>query len=110
MHKDQRRAARAAHKDQAADAGIYAFRGPGDALWVGLSKTLGSVENRLRFSLRTNGIAPPDLTKAWAAAQGEGFRFEVLERLDPDLVPMARDDLLKARVLVWRDTLRAGAV
>ena len=49
--------------------------------------------------------------------ESEGFvtrAFEngarMLERLDPDLVPMARDDLLKARVLVWRDTLRAGAV
>ncbi|MBH1973839.1 MAG: GIY-YIG nuclease family protein [Rhodobacteraceae bacterium] len=110
MQKDQRRAVRTALKDQKSDAGIYAFRSPTGAVWVGQSKTLASAENRLRFSLRTNGMAPADLTADWAAAQGEGFTFDVLERLDPELVPMARDDLLKARVLVRRADLKANAI
>jgi hypothetical protein len=110
MHKDQRRDARIALKEQKPDAGIFAFRSPTGAVWVGQSKTLASAENRLRFTLRTQGINPADLRAAWEAAQGEGFAFDVLERLDPELLPMTRDDLLKARVLVWRAELNANAV
>ena len=105
-----RKAATTAYKERKADAGIFAFRAPGGAVWVGAAPTLGTIENRLRFTLRTGGCRVPELAADWAAAGGEGFAFEVLERLDPDLVPMARDRLLKERAAHWRDMLDARPV
>ncbi|MBI1219126.1 MAG: GIY-YIG nuclease family protein [Rhodobacteraceae bacterium] len=110
MDRTARKAASSAWKDRPADAGIYAFRDAQGGVWVGASPTLGAIENRLRFSLRSGGATDPALAAAWAAAGGEGFVFEVLERLDPDLVPLARTDALKARVAHWRAVLDARAL
>jgi hypothetical protein len=107
MERDARRAAIAAWKERPVSAGIYAFRQDGGAVWVGASQTLGAVENRLRFILRTGGPTRPELAAAWAASGGEGFRFEVLERLDPELSPRARERELKERLEIWRDRLAA---
>lgn len=103
-----RRAIRTAYRERPADAGIFAFRGPAPgAVWVGGSPTLGSIENRLRFTLRHGPHRAPGLTEAWAAAGGAGFVFEVLERLDPELSPMARGDALKERAAHWQTALGA---
>ena len=108
IDRTARKAATAAWKDRPADAGIYAFRDTqGGGVWVGASPTLGAIENRLRFSLRSGGATEPALAAAWAAATGAGFVFDVLERLDPDLVPLARADALKARAAHWRAALGA---
>ncbi|WP_127903975.1 GIY-YIG nuclease family protein [Solirhodobacter olei] len=107
MEKDARRAAVAAWKERAVDAGVYAFRAPDGACWVGAARSLGAAENRLRFVLRTGGPAPAELAAAWGGAGGEGFRFEVLERLDAELSPMARARVLKEAVSIWRDRLAA---
>jgi len=105
-----RKAAAAAWKERKMAAGIYAFRGPDGMVWVGATPTLGAVENRLRFTLRTGSCPVAGLARAWEAASGEGFGFEVLETLDPELLPMARERLLKARLAHWRAELGAEAL
>lgn len=110
MDKANRKAAREAAREAKRDAGIFAFRGE-TGVWVGRSPVLASAENRLRFTLRQGGGFLPDaLTAAWAAAAGEGFRFEVLERLDPETPALLVADALKARAALWRDRLAAGAI
>lgn len=111
MDKTNRRAARAAAKEAKLDAGIFAFRGDAGGIWVGRSPTLASAESRLRFSLRQGGgFLPEALKDAWAAGAGEGFRFEVLERLDPETPALLVADTLKARAAFWRDQLGADAI
>lgn len=110
MDREARRAAASAWKERPANAGVYSFGPAGGPLWIGASKTLDAVENRLRFTLRTGGMAAPDLTAAWAEARGEGFRFEVLERLDPKLSPMAQARELKDRLKLWTERLAARPI
>lgn len=103
-----RKAVAAAWKERKVAAGIYAFRAPGGAVWVGATPTLGAAENRLRFELRMGSCRAADLAQAWAAAAGEGFVFEVVEALDPELGPMTRGRLLKERLIHWRQALGAA--
>lgn len=105
-----RKAAIAAWKDRDPDAGFYAFRAPDGQVWVGATQTLSSVENRIRFTLRTGSNRTPGLQAAWNASDGAGFAYEVLARLDADLVPMARDSALNEDVKVWRVRLDAHSI
>ena len=100
MDRQQRRAARAEFLDRDQDAGIYALRFR-DAVFVGAAPRLAAAENRLRFTLRQGGERNGALAAAWAA-EGD-FRFEILEAFDPELSPMRRRDLLKERLVAWRD-------
>jgi hypothetical protein len=102
-----RKAAAAAWKERKVAAGVYAFRAPDGAVWVGATPTLDAAENRLRFTLRTGSCRVPALARAWQAAGGEGFDFEVLEALDPELGAMTRERLLKERLAHWRGDLGA---
>lgn len=108
--KKTRRELSRAWRDQPANAGIYAFHGPQGAVWVDASPTLDKIENRLRFTLRMRDCRVPGLQSAWDAARGDGFRFEVLERFDPELTPMARETLTKARLAHWRAEIVRQAV
>jgi hypothetical protein len=105
-----RKAAITAWKDRDPDAGFYAFRGPDGQVWVGATQTLSSAENRIRFTLRTGSNRTPGLQAAWNASSGEGFSYEVLARLDADLVPMARQSALKEDVKLWRARLGANPI
>ena len=105
-----RKAAVTAWKERKVEAGIFAFHAPGGQVWVGATPTLGAAENRLRFTLRTGSCRVSSLARAWAEAGGEGFRFEVLDELDPELVPMARKRLLQERLSHWQDRLKADAL
>lgn len=111
MTLSPRQTARLMLKDQKPSAGIYAFRHlPGGAVWVGASKTLPSAEARLRFTLRTGGIAPADLTALWRVQPPDSFAFEVLEQFDPDLPAISLPDALKSRAAHWRQTLGARPI
>lgn len=111
MDRTNRKAAREAAKDAKRDAGVFAFRDAAGGLWVGKSPTLASAENRLRFMLRQGGgMLPATLKSAWASAGGEGFTFEVLDRLDPETPDLLLADELKARAADWRERLGAVAI
>ncbi|MAQ84238.1 MAG: hypothetical protein CMH12_13510 [Maritimibacter sp.] len=91
-----RRSIKTQWKDTPPDAGIYAVR-VGAGVWIGATLRLGAAERRLRFTLKTGGARPPALQ---AAYRGE-MEFEVLERFDEDISPMARERLSKERRAHW---------
>lgn len=109
MDRADRKAAQVAWRERDTEAGVYAFRGPGE-VWVGASRTLDKAENRIRFELRMGACRTPGLQAAWAAAGDGAFRYEVLERFDPELSEMARAGLLKERAAHWRARLGARAI
>ncbi len=109
MKAEDRKAAVAACKEQKADAGIFAVRcAAAGGVWVGPSPNLGAAENKLWFTLRTGSHPRADLQQAWRDHGRDSLRFEVLERLDPDLSPTARTDRLKKHAAHWRERLGAA--
>jgi hypothetical protein len=104
MDRAARKAVQAAWREREVEAGIFAFRGS-ERVWVGASRTLDAAENRVRFQLRMGACRTPGLQAAWAAAGDVAFRYEVVERFDPELSEMARAGLLKERTAHWRERL-----
>ncbi|WP_212523943.1 GIY-YIG nuclease family protein [Actibacterium sp. MT2.3-13A] len=103
-----RRAAMAAYRERRQRRGVFAVRHEASgAVWLGTSPDLDMAANRIFFSLRSGGWAGRDLAEAWRAQGGEGFRFEVVEVLDDDLAPLARERLAAARLAHWMVELGA---
>jgi hypothetical protein len=94
--REFRKAAIQDFKDRPPDRGVYAVRSlPDGRVWVGASPNLGAAKNGLWFQLRTGVCRDRELQDAWTAAGEQAFTFEVLERLDEDVAPIAVSDLLK---------------
>jgi hypothetical protein len=107
MDKQSRREAIRQYKDQAPDVGVFALRcaATGQA-WVGMSKNLGQLQNRVFFGLRQGGHPNREVQAAWNAHGAEAFRFEVLEVIDPEgLSALGLDSRLKDRDRHWREAL-----
>lgn len=108
MTREDRRAAIAAYKERKTAAGIYAVRCTATgACWVGGSRDLAAVENRLRFSLAQGGDVHRDLQEAWRHHGAAGFAFERVETLADDLKDWQRDAALKERLAHWQAALGA---
>ncbi len=108
MLKADRKAAIAEWRERKGRAGVFAFRCPAESLaWVGASPTLGSMEARLRFSLRTGDRTRPEMAAAYARHGDAGFVFEVLEELDEKTRPESAPRLLKSAKARWAEALRA---
>lgn len=106
VSKENRRAAKAAWIERKADWSICAVR-VGDAVWVKSTSDPAALERRLSFMLRTGGSngAPAGMQAAYREAGA--VRVEVVERMDEDLSPMARDTAVKERLAHWVETLGA---
>jgi hypothetical protein len=90
---------------------IYAARcGPAGKVWVGQTRDLDKVLNRLSFSLRGGGDPRGDLQPAWSAHGHAGFAFEPPKTLTDELLDFARQSALDERTAFWRAKLGAGAV
>ena len=72
---------------------------------------LGAMENRIWSSLR-HGDAQIDKSMAleFKTNGRETFTYEILEKLDDDVLPLSLKDLLKERKLHWQAQLSAGKV
>jgi len=111
MTNEQRRAALAAYKERKTAAGIYAVRCAAAGLqWAGAANDLGTIRNRLWFELRLGSSPHRSLQAAWQARGGDGFTFEVVQRLDEELDPYFRDRLLKERLAHWCTALGAEPI
>ena len=108
MDKVRRKAAVSEYKKRDAAIGIFVVRcvASGEA-WVGSTLTLDSIKNRIWFGLRMGSATNPGMQQAWSSHGGDGFVFEVLERLDPEELAFVRDSQLKERVAYWRTALGA---
>ncbi len=111
MTTQERKAAIAAYKEHKAAIGIYAVRcAPAGAVWVGQSRDLEKVWNRISFSLRTGADPRRDLLAAWNAHGGASFAFEPLETLKDESLDFALQSALDERTAFWRVKLGAAAM
>jgi hypothetical protein len=111
MRDDEWRAARAAYKERKATSGVYAVRcGPSGEVWVGQTRDLEKVWNRIMFTLRGGASPHRTLQAAWNANGVGALAFEVLERLEEEALDFARQSALNERTAHWRARLKAAAI
>ena len=111
MTTERRKAAIAAYKERKAAVGIFAVRcAPAGKLWVGQTRDLDKVWNRISFSLRSGADPRRDLQAAWNAHGQAGFAFEPLEALEPEALDFALQSALDERTAFWRAQLGAAAI
>lgn len=99
------------YKERKSSAGIYVIRcaASGQA-WVGRAPDTGAIANRIWFVLRQNASTHRSLQDAWNHNGADAFSIEIVEALDPDLTPYARQDALKTRLGHWAGILGATAI
>jgi hypothetical protein len=68
---------------------------------------LDAVRNSLLFTLRIGAHPNKQLQSEWNSHGEAAFHFEVLEKLEDDLAPMAWRDLLKEKKKEWLEKLGA---
>ena len=95
-------------KERKVVAGIYALRceAAGTA-WVGRAPDISSIQTRLWFSLKHGSSPHRALQAAWNSHGEAAFRFEILERMEPDETGPVPEFALKARHGVWVEELGA---
>jgi hypothetical protein len=109
MTTERRKAAIAAYKERKSAAGVFAVRcAPTGAVWVGQTRDLDKVWNRISFSLRTGADPRRDLQAAWNGHGGAGFAFEALEKLKDESLDFALQSALDGRTAFWRARLGAA--
>jgi hypothetical protein len=104
-----RKAAIQAFKERKTPRGIFAVRCRATGtVWVDSAMDLDAAENRTWFVLR-NGDAQIDKSIAveFQTHGREAFTYEILEKLDDDVMPLAIRDLLRERKLHWLAQLGA---
>jgi hypothetical protein len=111
MKREDKRAAVAAYKRRETAAGIYAVRcAATDQCWVGSAPDIGTIRNRLWFTLRQGTNPHRSLQDAWSQHGEDSFAFEQVEKLDADLNHYARERTLKTQLAYWIAELKAEAI
>jgi hypothetical protein len=97
-----------AYKERPPNMGAFAIRCvPDNRCWVGTSRNLTAAQNSAWFSLRMGMHRNRDLQAAWTTHGEAAFEFEIVEKLDEDIAPMAVADVLKEKLRVWAERLQA---
>jgi hypothetical protein len=108
MNKEDKKAAIAEYKKRESTTGIFAVRCiASGVVWVGKAPNLDTIQNRLWFALRHGGSPHRELQNAWHDHGPEALSFEVLETLEHEELPYARNALLKERMSHWQSALNA---
>ena len=111
MKRDDRKAALSAYKERKPAAGIYAVRCAATAqCWVGKAPNLGTIQNRLWFTLRQGTNPHRSLQDAWTEHGADSFSFEAVDALDDDLTGLDRDRALTESLALWKSELNAEAI
>ena len=85
--------------------------GPSGSVWVDSAMDLDAMKNRTWSSLRHGDhFMDPSIKAEFKIHGEEAFTYEVLEKLDDDVMPMALRDLLKERKLYWTAQLSARKI
>lgn len=99
------------YKEQKPNMGIFAVRcGASGQVWVGSSRNLDAAKNSHWFALGHGSHRERSLQEAWSIYGADAFAYEVLEKLDEEVLPMAVADLLKEKRGVWVAQLGARVV
>lgn len=111
VEKQHRKAAMAAYRERKTVAGIFAIRcQPTGQCWVGQAPDLGTIQNRIWFSLRQGSHRQRSLQAAWHACGAEAFSFTEIERIAEETVAYARERILKERLARWCVDLKAESL
>jgi len=99
------------YKERKPFRGAFALRSTATGhVWVGSSPNLDAIRNRLWFALGMGNHQDKVLQEEWNSHGAESFQYEVLEKLDDDILPMEVGDLLKEKRLHWAAKLGARTV
>ena len=98
-----------AYKERKIPRGAFAVRcNPSGKVWVGSSPNLDAARNGIWFSLRAGSpFNNKSLQEEWDRHGEPAFEFEILEKLDDDVSPLALADLLKEKKRDWAGQLNA---
>jgi hypothetical protein len=105
-----RKQAIAEYKNRKPPRGTFAVRFSDGPAWVDATPDLDAAKNGLLYMLRNGMHTNKELQAGWNAHGEAAFRYEVLEKLDDDLAPMAWQDLLKDKKKEWAQRLDARAI
>jgi hypothetical protein len=106
-----RKEAIAEYKNRKTPRGTFVVRFADDGpAWVDATPDLHAAKNGLLFMLRNGMHTNQGLQAEWNAHGEAAFRYEILEKLDDDLAPMAWRDLLKDKKKEWVSRLGAQAI
>ena len=91
--------------------GVFAIRCAATGqTWVDSSPNLDGAKNGAWFQLREGRHRDTALQAAWKDRGENAFRFEILETLDDDVLPLAVKDLLHEKKLQWAAKLKAQSL
>ncbi len=111
MKTEDRKAAVAAYKLRKAVPGIYVVAcATTGQQWAGSAPDLGTIWNRLSFTLRQGANTHRSLQSAWRDHGAESFSFEVVERVDLETLPYVLDRFLRDRLAHWCKTLQVEPI
>lgn len=111
MDRQARRAAREVFEKRKVEVGIYRLTcTPTHQVWVGKSRNLAAVMNRLTMSVQGDPLLNAQFKASWQTHGPDAFRFEVLEVLDPETPTMFMNSTLKERLDHWKAELKAGII
>jgi hypothetical protein len=106
-----RKEAIAEYKNRKTPRGTFVVRFAGETdAWVDSAPDLDAAKNRLLASLRIGSHTNKEFQAAWNRKGEAAFSYEVLEKLDDDLAPMAWRDLLKDKKKEWLAKLDAHPI
>jgi hypothetical protein len=106
-----RKEAIAEYKNRKTPRGTFSLRFEEDGhVWVDATPDLEAAKNGLLWALRHDMHRNPELQAEWNAHGEAAFQYEVLEKLEDDLAPMAWRDLLKDKKKEWLQRLGARPV
>jgi hypothetical protein len=89
-------------KEQKVPRGVYAVRcSVTGHVWVGTSRNLDASRNGTWFALRTGNYMDKSLQQEWNVHGEPAFDYQILEKLEDDLLPLAAADLLKEKGKQW---------
>ncbi|OEO31052.1 hypothetical protein VW23_018360 [Devosia insulae DS-56] len=107
MHAEQKKAALLAYKERKQQMGIYAVVCvPSGQTWVGQTRNLDKLQNRIWFALRLGSERPASLQDAWNTHGQDAFRYDVVAQL-ADAETAYPEAALKELLATWRDRLGA---
>jgi len=96
------------YKERPPNRGVFAIRHTATGrTWVGPSLNLDASRNRAWFALRLGKHQDRPLQAEWNTHGEAAFQYDVLEKLENDVLPMAISDLLKEKTRAWAARLGA---
>jgi hypothetical protein len=98
LSKEERKEVVRKFKERKPLLGVFAVRCIATGLvWVGASRNLDATRNGSWFCLRNGSYHDKALQEEWNANGEVMFQYEVLEKLDDDVLPLGIGDLLKEK-------------